>query len=57
MYDILNTTTNARLLGPNCPGLISPGKSNVGIMPHEITKEGSVGVFLDLNFNISQFMS
>ena len=44
MYDILNTTTNSRLLGPNCPGLISPGKSNVGIMPHEITKEGSVGV-------------
>jgi len=44
MYDVLNTTTNARLLGPNCPGLISPGKSNVGIMPHEITKEGSVGV-------------
>jgi succinyl-CoA synthetase alpha subunit len=44
MYDVLNTTKNARLLGPNCPGLISPGKSNVGIMPHEITKEGSVGV-------------
>ena len=31
-------------MGPNCPGLISPGKSNVGIMPHEITKEGNVGV-------------
>jgi succinyl-CoA synthetase alpha subunit len=44
MYDILKHTTNAKLLGPNCPGLISPGKSNVGIMPHEITKEGAVGV-------------
>jgi succinyl-CoA synthetase alpha subunit len=44
MYDILKHTTNAKLLGPNCPGLISPGKSNVGIMPHEITKEGTVGV-------------
>jgi len=44
MYDILKNTTNSKLLGPNCPGLISPGKSNVGIMPHEITKEGAVGV-------------
>ena len=44
MYDILKNTTNSKLLGPNCPGLISPGKSNVGIMPHEITKEGTVGV-------------
>ena len=44
MYDLLKTNTNAKLLGPNCPGLISPGKSNVGIMPHEITQEGSVGV-------------
>lgn len=32
------------LVGPNCPGLISPGKANVGIMPHEITQPGSVGV-------------
>ena len=31
-------------MGPNCPGLISPGKSNVGIMPHEITLPGNVGV-------------
>ena len=44
MYDIIKKETNSKLLGPNCPGLISPGKSNVGIMPHEITKQGSVGV-------------
>lgn len=32
------------LIGPNCPGLISPGKANVGIIPWEITKEGHVGL-------------
>jgi succinyl-CoA synthetase alpha subunit len=34
----------ARLLGPNCPGLISPGKSKVGIIPGQITIPGPVGV-------------
>jgi succinyl-CoA synthetase alpha subunit len=34
----------ARLLGPNCPGLISPGKAKVGIIPAKITKPGPVGV-------------
>jgi succinyl-CoA synthetase alpha subunit len=34
----------ARLLGPNCPGLLSPGKSKVGIMPGQITMPGPVGV-------------
>ncbi len=32
------------LVGPNCPGVISPGKSNVGIIPGEITKPGNVGL-------------
>jgi succinyl-CoA synthetase alpha subunit len=32
------------LIGPNCPGLIAPGKANIGIIPWEITKEGPVGL-------------
>src|SRR5918993_1385816 len=33
-----------RVIGPNCPGLISPGKSNAGIIPADITKAGRVGL-------------
>jgi len=34
----------SRIIGPNCPGIISPGKSNAGIIPADITKPGRVGL-------------
>jgi len=33
-----------RLIGPNCPGLISPGRSNAGIIPANITQQGKIGL-------------
>jgi len=37
-------TKGTRVIGPNCPGLISPGESNAGIIPADITKPGRIGL-------------
>ena len=44
VINILKSFPGTRLVGPNCPGVISPGKSKLGIMPASIHKEGSVGI-------------
>ena len=49
VYDMLEAkkaviSNGVRLIGPNCPGLISPEKSKVGIIPSSIHKKGNVGV-------------
>jgi succinyl-CoA synthetase alpha subunit len=49
VHDMLPTYWRAReagvrLIGPNCPGVLSPGKANVGIIPAQFFAEGSIGV-------------
>jgi succinyl-CoA synthetase alpha subunit len=44
VYNHLRAAGRTRLIGPNCPGILSPGKANVGIIPASFFKEGNVGV-------------
>lgn len=41
---VMRATRNSRLIGPNCPGIITPDECKIGIMPGYIHKKGSVGV-------------
>src|SRR5947209_9429404 len=44
VYNTIKKNGRSRLVGPNCPGILSPGKANVGIIPAAFFKEGNVGV-------------
>jgi succinyl-CoA synthetase alpha subunit len=44
MLRVVATTAGMRIIGGNCPGLISPGKSMLGIMPGQVFAEGSIGM-------------
>jgi succinyl-CoA synthetase alpha subunit len=44
VYNTLKKNGRARLIGPNCPGILSPGKASVGIIPASFFSQGNVGV-------------
>ena len=44
VFNVLKDNPDVRLIGPNCPGVLSPGKANVGINPASFFKPGNVGV-------------
>src|SRR5881398_1136272 len=43
-FQIIKKNGRSRLVGPNCPGILSPGRANVGIIPAAFFREGNVGV-------------
>jgi succinyl-CoA synthetase alpha subunit len=44
VYTHLRRTPQVRLIGPNCPGVLSPGKANVGIIPASFFRDGNIGL-------------
>ncbi|MGA9859881.1 MAG: succinate--CoA ligase subunit alpha [Solirubrobacteraceae bacterium] len=44
VYNLLKKNGRSRLIGPNCPGILSPGKASVGIIPASFFSQGNVGV-------------
>jgi succinyl-CoA synthetase alpha subunit len=44
VFNTIKKNGRSRLVGPNCPGILSPGKANVGIIPAAFFKQGNVGV-------------
>ena len=44
VYNVLKKNGRSRLIGPNCPGILSPGEASVGIIPASFFKQGNVGV-------------
>jgi succinyl-CoA synthetase alpha subunit len=44
VYNVIAKNGRSRLVGPNCPGILSPGKASVGIIPASFFKQGNVGV-------------